>query len=185
MAYPPKPQPNQQQGQQDPLLSGLMSQPSQPSQPAQGGQTGDWGGGNNWWQGASKAGAPAGAPAGAGANQNAGYGDYAPNPNAGGAPPPPPPPPPPDPNAFGQGTPAGGTPPTQPKGPRPLPQSAVNMFNKFQSQLVGYQQDLAYAQSQGDQSGISNAQYRIHQMLKKINQFKGQWQGAGYDVSMF
>ena len=83
MAYPPKPQPNQQQGQQDPLLSGLMSQPSQPSQPAQGGQTGNWGGGNDWWKGGQSANltAPPNPP-------TAGYGDYSPNPNAGGVPPP-------------------------------------------------------------------------------------------------
>ena len=80
MAYPPKQ--HGQQGQ-DPLLSGLLSQPQQQPQQPQGPQTGDWGGGNNWWQGRASAN-QGGITGGIGAQYNpikptTGYGTYGPN----------------------------------------------------------------------------------------------------------
>ena len=183
MAYPPK-QPGQQGQQQDPLLSGLLSQPQQKSQP-QSSQTGDWGGGNNWW-----AGKPSGGPGGIGgvgpaeytppAPPTTGYGTYGSNPNTPGTPPPETPPA--DPGTVQQGTPT----PTQ-QGPQSVDPN-LGYQQMLQQQMVQAQGQLALAQQQlaatpndmKTQMKVQQAQYTMQNLQNKLNQSLLQSQQGGY-----
>ena len=166
------------------MLTGLLGQPKKP-QPAPVGGLQNQTSNPQWWKGGAAPGgaAPMGTPGGGAPGATSGYGSITT-------------PPPPSAGSAGSGggsgsgggfgydpnLPSGAAPPPA-GGPKPLPSGAQAMFNKFKSQLIGYQQDLSYAQAIGDEGKIRSAQYRIHQTLQQINQKKLNWQNGGYDVS--